>query len=190
MTVIVMRHGIRDARIDSPLLSYSPNDLDHSCPEVWKTVEAIAPRVTSGEIKRIITSPYLRTRQTATLVQYGLMKLTQQLLPITVDIRVGEHLNRRCSWNLPTQKDFDSETWKLYGGKVPLCRESSDLFMMRVYRFYQSMTDDTLVITHNGVAGLLGLFKKQVISLEMGQCCVLGSSTGLSASIKEISCLN
>lgn len=183
MTVALMRHGLRDQRLDSPLLKYRVDDLDLACPEVWKSVVKIAPLVSSGGIKRIIMSPYLRTRQTSQLVQYGVLKLTGLLLPITVDLRLGEYLNRRCSWNLPTQKDFDPETWKLYSGKVPLCRESQDLFMMRVYQFYHSLKDDTLVITHNGVAGLLGSMKNQDVKLEMGEYTLLKGYLQQSLSI-------
>jgi broad specificity phosphatase PhoE len=180
MAIIVMRHGLRGQEVDSPLLTYQPSNPEISCPEIWKTIHGIAPYVQRQQLRAIVVSPYLRTRQTAELVQHGLLQLTGQYLPITVDLRVGEYNHRRCSWNLPTREDFDPETWKLYRGQIPLCRESPEMFSLRVYRFYQTLQSNTLVVTHNGVATLLGQCMGLSVGLGMGHYSLLQAQQEVS----------
>lgn len=164
-----MRHGRRGCGVDAPLADFNYNDLDHCCPEVWRTVK----RLSGLPFNHIITSPYLRTRQTAQLVQYGFLKLTGRLLPISVDNRVGEYLQRRCTWKAPLESEFDGGTLQAYNNLVPLCRESVQYFIKRVYSFYCDLTPHTLVITHAGVAGLLGDLCQQSVKLDVGECALL-----------------
>jgi broad specificity phosphatase PhoE len=167
--VIVMRHGRRDERYDSPLVGYDSNGLDQSCPEVWQAVKALV----AHDIDQIVTSPYLRTRQTAQLVQYGFLKLTGRYLPLSVDSRIGEYLQRRCSWKLPTNSEFDRETLEHYHHRIPLCRESQELLLRRTYQFYRELKPKTLVITHAGVANLLAGFAGKTVKLDVAQYTVL-----------------
>lgn len=166
-----MRHGQRDDRLDSPLVNYKPRDLEGSAPEIWSTIRMLV----NQSFDQIITSPYLRARQTAELVQYGLLKLTNRYIPIKVDVALGEYMQRRCSWNVPELNEFDKKTAEHYNGRIPLCRESRDAFILRVKRFYDMIEPNTLLVTHNGVAGLLGYFAQQSVELSMGGYRVLSS---------------
>lgn len=179
MVVMVMRHGKRDRCVDSSLLGFNRTDLENSCPELWKTIETLVVH----DLNTIITSPYLRTRQTAELVQYGLLKLTGKYLPIIVDTRIGEYMHRRCSWKRPTTDEFDPKTVEYFKGRVPLCRESPDMAYLRIYQFHQTIRDGSLIVTHAGVTNLLGGLCKQLIQLDVGQCATLTMATGETSGL-------
>ena len=159
--VILMRHGKREIDHDSPLVNFNSKSLDNCCPEIWNTIH----KLVQYDIKRIITSPYLRTRQTAILVQYGYYKTTGKLLDIVIDKRIGEFLNKRSRWKQPSLEEFDKETLTIYDHKIPLCKESKELMISRVVEFYNSLKDKSLVITHNGIASMIGMFSGKDINL-------------------------
>jgi broad specificity phosphatase PhoE len=171
MVCIVMRHGRRGTSVDAPLVGYNSTDPENSSPEIWHSVQQIVQQ--GALVKQILTSPYLRTRQTALLVQYSYLKLTGNYLPITVDLRLGEYTHRHCRLFTPSIEDFDRETHAHYAGHIPLCRESPDAFLQRVAQFYSQMPLEAVVITHYGVANLLGILAQQEIKLQEGQCVVL-----------------
>jgi len=167
-----MRHGARGSGVDAPLAYYDYKNLEASCPEVWRTIAILAPL----SLDRIVFSPYLRTRQTAMLVQYGIYKYTGRLIPLVVDTRIGEYLRRRCSWKAQASSEFDSETSNAYHGRVPLCREAPEYFLRRVHNFYQEQvvsSQRTLAITHFSVAEVVGSFYSREVSLAVGACTLL-----------------
>jgi broad specificity phosphatase PhoE len=168
---IVMRHGRRGAGVDGPLLGYKPADLDNSCPEIWHSVRQIIKE--GSTVRQIVVSPYLRTRQTATLVQYSYLKLTGNYSPIIVDPRIGEYSHRHCRLFAPVTQEFDKETLAHFHGHVPLCRESPDAFVQRVAQFYSQLVQDAIVITHYGVSDLLGILAQRELKLQEGQYAVL-----------------
>lgn len=162
---ILMRHGERNINHDSPLLNFNNMSLDTCCPEVWESIS----KLKDYDIKQIFASPYLRTRQTALLVQYGYYKMTGRVLDIIIDKRIGEYLNKKCKWRQPVIEDFDKETLKIYNGKIPLCRESKELMLDRVINFHKSMKDKSLIITHSGIATVLGMLSGKNVELDIAQ---------------------
>jgi broad specificity phosphatase PhoE len=163
-----MRHGCRAVGIDGGLQGYSAGQ---GAPEVWQSVHQIVTQ--QLPVLQIVTSPYLRTRQTALLVQHSYLKLTGTYLPIHVDLRLGEYQPRHCRLLSPDLKDFDSETVAHYRGCVPLCRESPDALVQRVAQFYNSLPSAAIVVTHYGIAELLGLFARQAVKLQEGHFALL-----------------
>ena len=170
-TSIIMRHGRRKTGADAPLVCYNSTDPDNSAPEVWQSVHQIIEA--RHPVRQIITSPYLRTRQTSALVQYSYLKLTGNYLPIHVDVRLGEYSHRHCRLFTPSDSDFDPETSLHYRGHVPLCRESPGAFVQRVAQFYTQLPPDAIIVTHYGVAELLGIFSQRVIKLPEGGFSIL-----------------
>lgn len=164
-----MRHGIREPGVDSSLLYFNRENLDESCPEIWNTIH----RLKHHHIKKIVVSPYLRTRQTAEVFQYGYYKFTNRPLPIEIDTRIGEYV-------LPnpyvSKVCLDSKTVEYYNGRCPIYRESSESLLCRVRDFVKSLEPATLVISHNSVASLIGLFLGKQIELEQASFCEINIS--------------
>lgn len=174
MVCVVMRHARRQSGVDEPLIGYNYTDPDGSCPEIWQSVRRLIKQ--GLPMKQIITSPYLRTRQTALLVQYSYLKLTGNYLPIIVDLRLGEFSHRHCRMFTPRAKDFDADTSLHYRNHVPLCRESPEAFVQRVTQFHSRLPSETIAITHYGVADLLGKLSGRDIKLQEGRYEVLSTS--------------
>lgn len=184
MVLAIMRHGRRMAADDSPLLGYHPTHPDSSCPEVWESIYQLVPTARQRCVTAIVTSPYLRTRQTAALVQYGLWKYTGHLLPIHVDTRIGEYIPRRhlspvtsTTRNMQQRAEylatFDAVTLQHYDGRVPLHHESFELFLRRVREFYWEKGSACIVVTHAGVAEILGALGERDVSLGVGQLALI-----------------
>lgn len=182
-SIILMRHGIRDGRIDSPLTYFDKNNLDNSCPEIWNKIDSLRYQ----KIEMIITSPYLRTRQTSELVQYALEKLTGKKIPIYIDNRIGEYVLPKREGIRISKEHFDDETIRSYRGCIPLYRESSEMFISRIKKFTSSLKPFTLIVTHAAPAGLIGIFLGKKISLEEGEFSILQLNCNL---IKNTSSIN
>ena len=166
-----MRHGRRESDIDAPLLGYNSTRLDNSSPEIWQSMRQLVQQ--GLPVRQIISSPYLRTRQTALIVQHSYLKLTGNYLPITIDNRLGEYSHRHCRLFAPAPSDFDKETMTHYNGRVPLSRESPDALVQRVLQFSTQLPQETIVITHYCIAELLGIITRQEVKLQEGQYTVL-----------------
>ena len=171
MVCVVMRHGRRSSAVDASLVGYNSTDLDHSSPEIWRSVNRVVQQ--GVPLRQIITSPYLRTRQTALMVQYSYLKLTGTYLPINVDVRLGEYAKRHCRLFTPSTQEFDKDTLAYYKGHVPLCRESTDALIQRVSHFYHQLPQDAIIVTHYGIADLLGVLAQQQIKLQEGHYAIL-----------------
>ena len=90
MPYVVMRHGRRGTAVDASLTQFAMTSLETSAPEVQASVRALVAAGTC--LSSIVTSPYLRTRQTALVAQHHYQRLTGRCLPIRVDVRLGEFL--------------------------------------------------------------------------------------------------
>lgn len=185
MVLAIMRHGRRTAADDSPLLGYHPTRPDESCPEVWESICQLIPFVRQQHFVSIVTSPYLRTRQTAALVQYGLQKYTGYRLPLHVDTRIGEYIPATTARSSATRTDasFDTVTRRYYGGSVPLYRESFESFLRRVREFYRERGHSCIVVTHAGVAEILGALGERDVLLSVGKVAVIPGSQ--SAAVRQ-----
>jgi len=101
-----------------------------------------------GYPDRIITSPFLRTRQTTNVIKKRLQIRHNKLPLIEVSPLIREYLGF-CK-NKNDYADIDSETEKYLGGPIKL-EESIDSLQYRLQshiRAIQSDTDNIWVITH------------------------------------------
>lgn len=144
-----MRHGRRKGSWDGSIEDFHPAKCQLGCPEVWQQAEKLLEET---KISKIIVSPYLRTRQTASVVA-EVAKQKGLHLPIRVDVRLGEFVTPYKV--KPCAEEFDPSTLNYYGGKVSLGRESTSMFCSRVEQFARQLKPGTLVITHLNVAQLI-----------------------------------
>ena len=98
-----------------------------------------------GYPDRIITSPFLRTRQTANVVKKRLQIRHNKIIPIEIDCTVMEYLGF-CK-NKKDYADIDSETEKHLGGPIKL-DETLDSLMYRIKQHINQSLNNIWVITH------------------------------------------
>lgn len=173
---VVMRHGNRKIwydTFDNSLTNFDINNMSNCCPELNNTVEDIKDL----NFYEIIASPYLRTRQTALVVQHLYFEYTGKILPIRLDDRLGEYVPKiTCFFKNPKIEDFDNGTIQGYNGKQPpYCNETKEECESRVREFYYTLKPNTLVITHQYIVKYLcnlnGQFKN--LKLKMGDYNIL-----------------
>lgn len=86
-----------------------------------------------GIPERIISSPYLRARQTAQIAQNVIYESTEQLIPIFYDSNIGEYLGHQKNINL--KLGLRPETLNLN----PIPHESWRQYKNRIYKYSKSL---------------------------------------------------
>lgn len=107
-----------------------------------------------GAPQQIVSSPYLRTRETALIAQSVVQEITGVLVPITYDSRLGEYLNPKHA-NYKEQITHDTMTL----GVVPPCSLTS--YTKGIESFLKDNTGDGWYITH-------GLTIRIIVEAECG----------------------
>lgn len=105
---------------------------------------------------QIISSPYLRTRQTALIAQKTIFDLTGIKTPIIYEPAIGEYLGFQK--NINVHKDLLAQTLHLH----PVTKETWKQYSKRIYDFTQYITDrsfDGWFISHGLVIQSISFFK-------------------------------
>lgn len=156
MTIYMMRHGKTRANIEK---YYATND-EPILPIAPEIIERSVRGAEERDFKSIVTSPYLRTRQTAKLVA-GVLNL-----PVTIDEEIHE-----INLGVLEGKTF-KEAYALYGDALepwiddpfingPPEGESLYEVYRRAENFLSTAQEDTLYMSHDG-------FIRAVLCAEQG----------------------
>lgn len=104
--------------------------------------------------EKIISSPYLRTRQTAEIAQDVIFNKTGKVVPIFIDVMVGEYLGHQRGKDL--NECLRKETLQFN----PIPQESWNEFAgrLRVHCGVKSEADNVWYITHGLVIKMIAYF--------------------------------
>lgn len=111
-----------------------------------------------GPPSYIVCSPYLRTRQTAYVLEQCLKSLESLDFEIIIDRNIGEFINKHHYVNF--KSDFDPVTLSY----KPIIRETMSNLKTRIYNYKSGLDDsyhNTWFITHGIVVSQIFSFYKQ-----------------------------
>ncbi len=91
---------------------------------------------------KIISSPYLRTRETSEIAQYVIFEMTGQLIEIVCDNMIGEFLGKQ--YNKKLSEYLRPETLAYN----PIPSEYINEYETRIYKHIKSAATNTWYITH------------------------------------------
>ncbi len=138
---IYIRHGPRqNLNLDPPLKEDSTDIIRQ---------KALYLSQKFGLPQQIITSPYLRTRQTAQIMA----SMFDPPIPIAADVQLSEKLSLRKRTGLPPPGQYDAGS-VLYGS-LPTTDETEQQVTQRVYSHLQQMSavnENMWFITHGYVS--------------------------------------
>ena len=147
MSITWIRHGEKQYRngnapegchgYDPPLKTQVYNEFKELCDSI---------KTKYGVPKKIITSPFLRTRQTALSIANQFFATTNTKIPIFVDTDIGEFLG----WRSPTGEKADVDSVTRFFIEPTLGTERIIDVKERVQKHIDNIEKDTdiLVVTH------------------------------------------
>ena len=160
--MLLIRHGQSEFNVVYSVTRQDPGIRDPRLTEEGKRqAEAVARRLATEEVRRLVASPYTRALETAEIIARALD------LPISVDARVGERAAFACDIGTPAADlrrlwpglalDHLDEIW------WPTLEESETALGERCERFRRATAETAdwtglAVVTHWGfIRGLTGL---------------------------------
>lgn len=108
-----------------------------------------------GPPPKIVSSPYLRARETAKIAQDVIFEDTGKTVPIVYDSAIGEYLGHQK--NCDMKRDLYPETLQLN----PLPPETWNQYSYRVRTHFNKTKDDGWYITHGLVINSIAFFHKK-----------------------------
>ena len=147
MSITWIRHGEKEYKngnapvgcygYDPPLKTHVYNEFEALCESI---------KTNYGVPKKIITSPFLRTRQTALCIANQFFVMTNAKIPVFVDTDITEFLG----WRSPSGQKADVDSVTKFFIEPTLGTEKITDVRQRVEKHFDNITkeSDVLVVTH------------------------------------------
>ena len=147
MSITWIRHGEKEYRNGNAPPGYHGYDppLKHAVYDQFHSL-CLSIRDKYGIPKKIITSPFLRTRQTAISIAEQFTAMTNVKMPIYIDNDITEFLG----WRTPTGEQADVDSVTRFFIKPILGVERIQDVKQRVKKHIDNISNETdvLVVTH------------------------------------------